>query len=63
MKRPTTPQKPLSLHQAKAALACLVEEGKVRSSGAKFIDIRELTPRERQMTETVGRARKHAKGA
>ncbi len=61
MNRPTTKQKPLPLRQAKAALARLVGEGKVRPTGAKFIDLRELTPREKEMAEKVGRARKHAK--
>ncbi len=61
--RPTTRQKPLPLRRAKAALARLVGEGKVRAAGAKFIDIRELTPREREMAEKMGRARKHSKAA
>ena len=61
MNRPTTKQKALPLRQAKAALARLVGEGKVRPAGTKFIDIRELTPREREMAEKVGKARKHAK--
>jgi hypothetical protein len=63
MNRQTTKQKPLSLRQAKTALVRLVGEGKVRAAGAKFIDLRELTPREKEMAEKVGRARKHAKAA
>jgi hypothetical protein len=52
---------PLSLPKAKAALSRLVSEGKVRPAGAKLIDIRELTPRERKYAETLGRARARAR--
>jgi hypothetical protein len=54
MQRQTaTTAKPLSLAEAKAGLARLVKEGKVSAKGAKLIDFREPTERERAYAETL----------
>ena len=54
MRRQTaTTAKPLPLSERKAALAQLVKEGKVSAAGAKLIDFRELTDRERAHAETL----------
>ena len=49
-----TTAQPLPLAEAKAGLARLVKEGKVSAKGAKLIDFRELTERERAHAETLG---------
>ena len=57
------PDKPFSTAKAKATLSRLVKEGKVSPVGAKLIDIRELTPRERVQAEVLGQARRRTKTA
>lgn len=54
MRRPTAQTaKPMSIPEAKAALAKLVKEGIISPKGAALIDFRELTPRERAYAETL----------
>lgn len=48
-----TTAKPLPLAERKAGLAALVKDGKVSASGAKLIDFRDLTERERALAETL----------